>query len=196
MTIPPVPTPIEPEPEPNPPSPIPEPEPSSQSPFTAQRRSSLSLAHQVAGGQPACVLPVGLGEARVTGASTSTPFLQQFLTNAHPTILPPRPGGSEHYPSDGGAGTVRALTRSNRHYHLDNPPPLTVRLQPFGSDAHGHQTGSHRTPLERSPRSAESRKPRIGGSQLRVGHAARQRSDQGSSIARGRGPRVQVGPGG
>jgi hypothetical protein len=93
-----------------------------------------------------------------------------------------------------GAGAFRGPVRSNRQYHLDNPPPLTVRLQPFGSDAHGHQTGGHWAPPGRSPRSAESPEPRIGGSRLRIGHAARQRSDQGFSIARGRGPRVQVGP--
>jgi hypothetical protein len=112
---------------------------------THRVESGLELAHQVAGGQPACVLPVGLGEARVTGASAPTPS----SNSSSPMLTPPfchPPRRSEHYPSDGAAGTVRAPTRSNQQYRLDNPSPLTVRLHAFGSDAHGHQTASHRTP--------------------------------------------------
>lgn len=43
----------------------------------------LELWLQIAAGDPAQDLPVGLGQARVTGSAAPAAFLKQFLTNTH-----------------------------------------------------------------------------------------------------------------
>ena len=49
---------------------------------------SLELISQVAGRDPPEDLPVGVGEARVTGSTAAAAFLEEFLTDAHLAIVP------------------------------------------------------------------------------------------------------------
>jgi len=146
-----------------------------RSPVVSRRAYSRSAS--VKRGSPA-------RRRRRRSSNSSSPMLTP------PLCHPDKPFGELH---ERRGSRYRPGSHKEQPAVLSRQPPADV-FRAYEIVGTNHGEGCHRMAPARSPRSAESTEPRIGGSRLRIGHAARQRSDQGSSMVRGRGPRVQVGP--